>query len=377
MFRFGVRPLEPGRASALDAPGRPVRDIVEACALPCHPNLSRGEGRVAERVEELIETPAILLQSVTKTFGETRAVGELSLEIPRGRLYGLIGPNGAGKTTAIRMIMSILQPDCGRVSVLGHDSALEAKDRIGYLPEERGLYRKMRVGAFLEYVGRLKGVSASLLAERVGWRLAGLGLEEYASRRCEELSKGTQQKIQFMAAVIHDPDLLILDEPFSGLDPVSTLQLRKLILAEHDRGATIVFSTHVMAHAEELCDHIVMIHRGRKVLDDPIAEIRSRYDPRTIRLEPLDPNADGARLTQLPEVEQVERDELGLRIGLAPGTDPAAALAHVAAVVPCCRIELARPTLEEIFLRVASGGSPAPETVGAHSERPPGARELQ
>lgn len=318
---------------------------------------------MAERVEEpdneTAETPAILLQGVTKTFGETRAVGDLCLEIPRGRLYGLIGPNGAGKTTAIRMIMSILQPDSGRISVLGRRSALEAKDRIGYLPEERGLYRKMRVSAFLKYMGRLKGVPDSLLPERVGSRLARLGLEEYAGRRCEELSRGTQQKIQFIAAVIQDPDLLILDEPFTGLDPVSTLQLRKLIMAEHDRGATIVFSTHVMAHAEELCDHIVMIHRGRKVLDDPIAEIRSRYDPRTIRLEPLDPNADGQRLTQLPEVEQIARDEMGLRIGLAAGSDPAAALARVAAVLPCSRIELARPTLEEIFLRVVSGGSPA------------------
>ncbi len=333
-------------------------------------------GLVEEPDNATAEKPAILLHGVTKTFGETRAVSELSLEIPRGRLYGLIGPNGAGKTTAIRMIMSILQPDCGRISVLGRRSALEAKDRIGYLPEERGLYRKMRVSAFLEYLGRLKGVPASLLPERVASRLARLGLEEYAGKRCEELSKGTQQKIQFIAAVIHDPDLLILDEPFTGLDPVSTLQLRKLIMAEHDRGATIVFSTHVMAHAEELCDHIVMIHRGCKVLDDPIAEIRSRYDPRTIRLEALDPNSDGARLTQLPEVEQVARDETGLRVGLAAGTNPAAALARVAAVVPCSRIELARPTLEEIFLRVVSGGSPAPETGGTSSERLRGAREL-
>ncbi len=325
---------------------------------------------MAERVEELADRapkktagraasgpPALLLHGVTKTFGETQAVGDLNLEVPRGRLYGLIGPNGAGKTTAIRMIMSILQPDCGSVSVLGHRSALDAKDRIGYLPEERGLYRKMRVGTFLEYMGRLKGVTASILPERVGHRLEQLGLEQYLSKRCEELSKGTQQKIQFLAAVMHDPDLLILDEPFSGLDPVSTLQLRKLINIEHDRGATIVFSTHVMAHAEELCDHIVMIHRGRKVLDDSIADIRSRYDPRTIHLQPFRADADAAPLRQLLEVEDIVRNDAELQIRLAAGTDPAAALARIASAIPCSRIELARPTLEEIFVRTVSGAA--------------------
>ncbi len=340
----------------------------ESSELPSGADRVVGEGRVAERVEELtdsapkkavgsatLEQPAILLQGVTKTFGETQAVGDLSLEVPRGRLYGLIGPNGAGKTTAIRMIMSILQPDRGRVSVLGRSSALDAKDRIGYLPEERGLYRKMRVGTFLEYMGRLKGVPPSIVAERVGHRLAQLGLEEYAAKRCEELSKGTQQKIQFLAAVIHDPDLLILDEPFSGLDPVSTLQLRKLVNAEHGRGATVVFSTHVMAHAEELCDHIVMIHRGHKVLDDPIADIRTRYDPRTIHLQPFHAGADEAPLRRLLEVEDVTRTDAELQIRLTAGTDPALAMARIASAMPCSRIELARPTLEEIFVRTVSG----------------------
>ncbi len=340
---------------------------------------------MAERVEEpggkapdraaveraASQTPAILLRGVTKTFGATQAVTDLDLEVPRGRLYGLIGPNGAGKTTAIRMIMSILQPDSGSVSVLGERAAPVAKDRTGYLPEERGLYRRMRAGAFLEYMGRLKGVPLSVIAERVQYRLERLGLEEYADKRCEELSKGTQQKLQFLAAVIHDPDLLILDEPFTGLDPVSTLQLRALITAEHDRGATIVFSTHVMAHAEELCDHIVMIHRGRKVLDDPIASIRSRYDPRTIRLQPLDPNADVSPLRRLPHVEQITPSETGLEIRLAAGTDPAQALARAASLVPCSRIELARPTLEEIFVRIVSGADGAD---GVAADGAPGSR---
>ena len=314
-------------------------------------------------------TSAISLQGVTKTFGDTKAVDALSLEVPQGGTYGFIGPNGAGKTTTIRIVMSILQSDSGSVSVLGHGSALQAKDRIGYLPEERGIYRKMRVGAFLNYMGRLKGVHASILPNRVRIRLERLGLEQYENKRCEELSKGTQQKIQFIGAVIHDPDLLILDEPFSGLDPVSTQQLRALILAEHRRGATIVFSTHVMAHAEELCDHIVMINRGRKVLDDPIVAIRGRFDPRTVRLEPLDAHADDGPLRALAGVERVARSDSGIEVRLDAGTDPAAALARIAAAVPSSRIELARPRLEEIFIRIVAEGRDA-DAAPAMSQLP-------
>src|SRR6188768_2450819 len=203
---------------------------------------------------------ALVLSGVTKTFGGMRAVDRLDLEVPRGSLCGVIGPNGAGKTTTIRIVMSILFPDEGSVSVLGHKSALMAKDRIGYLPEERGLYRKMRVGEFLTYMARLKGVADSESRTFITRALERLGLAGTEGKRCEELSKGMQQKVQFIAATIHRPDLLILDEPFSGLDPVSTRMLRDLILEEHRRGATILFSPHVMPHAEQLCDRVVMIH---------------------------------------------------------------------------------------------------------------------
>src|ERR1700730_14121522 len=226
---------------------------------------------------------AILLKGVRKTFGSTTAVHDLDLVVPRGALYGFIGPNGAGKTTSIRMIMSILFPDSGELSVLGHRSALDAKDRIGYLPEERGVYRKMRVGAFLTFMGRLKGLNDADLPSRVQGALERVGLAGTDRKRCEELSKGMLQKVQFVAAILHEPDLLILDEPFSGLDPVSTRQLRDLVLGEHRRGATILFSTHVMPLAEEICQHVVMIHRGRKVLDEAVTAIRRHYDPRTIR----------------------------------------------------------------------------------------------
>ena len=226
---------------------------------------------------------AVQLTRVTKTFGQTKAVDDLDLVVPRGAVYGFIGPNGAGKTTTIRMMMSIIFPDAGLLSVLGHASALDAKDRIGYLPEERGVYRKMRVGTFLTYLGRLKGVPDAELPGRIRRGLERVGLGDCERKRCEELSKGMQQKVQFLAAIIHEPDLLILDEPFSGLDPVSARTLRTLVHEEHQRGATILFSTHVMPHAEELCDHVVMMHRGqegpgRPAVHDP-APVRSARDP--------------------------------------------------------------------------------------------------
>jgi ABC-2 type transport system ATP-binding protein len=297
---------------------------------------------------------AIRLNGVTKTFGRTTAVQDLDLTVPRGALYGFIGPNGAGKTTSLRMIMSILFPDSGELSVLGRRSALDAKDRIGYLPEERGVYRKMRVGAFLTYMGRLKGLTELDLGQRIPLALGRVGLAGTERKRCEELSKGMLQKVQILAAIIHEPDLLILDEPFSGLDPISMRLLRDLILDEHRRGATILFSTHVMPQAEEICQHVVMIHRGRKVLDEDVAVIRRQYDPRTIRFEPLDPAADASVLRALAEVERVDRVEGSYDIRLVEGTDPATAMRRIVMALPPARIELSRPRLEDVFVKIVS-----------------------
>ena len=297
---------------------------------------------------------AILLKGVRKTFGPTTAVHDLDLVVPRGALYGFIGPNGAGKTTSIRMIMSILFPDSGELSVLGHRSALHAKDRIGYLPEERGVYRKMRVGAFLTFMGRLKGLNDAELPTRVPRALERVGLAGTERKRCEELSKGMLQKVQFVAAILHEPDLLILDEPFSGLDPVSTRQLRDLILGEHRRGATILFSTHVMPQAEEICQHVVMIHRGRKVLDEEVAAIRRQYDPRTIWFDPLDPSADLAVLRSFAEVERIDRVDRSYEIHLVAGTDPGSAMQRIAMAIAPARIELSRPRLEDVFIGIVS-----------------------
>ena len=309
-------------------------------------------------------TSAIALRGVTKTFGQTVAVRDLDLVIPQGALYGLIGPNGAGKTTTIRMILSILFPDKGEMSVLGRRSALEAKDRIGYLPEERGLYRRMRVGAFLSYVARLKGAGGDDLGRRIrGW-LERVGLADVERKRCEELSKGMQQKVQFVAALIHRPDLLILDEPFSGLDPVNQRLVRDLVLEEHRRGATVLLSTHVMAYAEQLCDHVVMIHEGAKVLDETIAEIHSRFDPRTLLFEPLQPGAGAEPLGSVPGVERVRKAREGWELALTEGADPGEVVRDVAAALPAARIELKRPTLEDVFVQLVSGGAGIAEDGG-------------
>jgi len=302
---------------------------------------------------------AVRLSGVTKTFGPVVAVRDLDLTVPRGGLYGVIGPNGAGKTTTIRIIMSILFADRGDVNVLGHASAVQAKDRVGYLPEERGVYRKMRVGAFLTYMGRLKGVGDSTLTSRVGQLLERFGLAGTERKRCEDLSKGMLQKVQLAAAILHHPDLLILDEPFSGLDPVSRRQLREVILEEHRRGATVLFSTHVMPHAEEICDHVVMIHRGEKVIDEPMERLRQRTDARVILFEPLDPAADVQALSAIAGVESVTQGESGCELHLRAGTDPAAVIRAVANSVPPARIELARPRLEDIFVHVVTGEAAA------------------
>ncbi|HSW39149.1 MAG TPA: ATP-binding cassette domain-containing protein [Acidobacteriota bacterium] len=297
---------------------------------------------------------AIEIRNATKTFGHTTAVRDLNLVIPRGGLYGFIGPNGAGKTTTIRLIMSILFPDSGSVSVLGHASALEARSRIGYLPEERGVYRKMPVGAFLSYIARLKGLDERNLDKKVGASLERVGLGGMERKLCEEMSKGMLQKVQFLAAVIHRPDLLILDEPFSGLDPVSRRLLRDLVLEEHRRGATILFSTHVMPQAEEICRHVIMIHQGRKVLDDALQTIRSRYDPRTIEFDPLDAGADLSPVAELPGVRSVEKNGFGMKIFLADDADPAGAMRRIMEVAPPARLELSRPRLEDIFISLVS-----------------------
>jgi ABC-2 type transport system ATP-binding protein len=308
---------------------------------------------------------ALRLRSVHKTFGATRAVDGLDLDVRRGATYGVIGPSGAGKTTAIRLIMSILFPDSGEISVLGHASALDAKDRIGYLPEERGVYRRMKVVDFLIYLAQLKGVPDREAAARVPKLLERVGLDGVDKKRCEDLSKGMLQRASFVAAIVNQPDLLILDEPFSGLDPVSVRRLKDVIAEEHRRGATILFSTHLMSHAEELCEHIVMIHRGHKVLDEPMSGLRRQYDRTAIQFEPLDASADLSVLRQIPGVRAVEPDVEGCTVRLLDGSDPASAMRALAAAVAPARIELARVRLEDVFIRLVAEGGESTDTAQA------------
>ncbi|KAA0215377.1 MAG: ATP-binding cassette domain-containing protein [Leptolyngbya sp. PLA3] len=300
---------------------------------------------------------AIELDGVRKAFGGNVAVAQMDLAVPTGGVYGFIGPNGAGKSTTIRMIMGILFPDEGTVGVLGRRNAVEARQKVGYLPEERGVYRKMKVGAFLRYVGRLKGMGTGDLERQIRAWLGRVDLGETIHKKCEELSKGMQQKVQFIAAVINRPELLILDEPFSGLDPVNMRLLRDLIREQHSEGRTIIFSTHVMAQAEQVCEHIVMIDRGQKVLDDSLASIRAQHDPRTIVFEPFDPKADLSVLSGVPGVRHVAQPQAGAmrEISLREEANAGEVMRLLAGAVVPSRLELRRPSLEDVFIRIVSG----------------------
>ena len=298
--------------------------------------------------------PAVLLDAVTKRYGPQVAVDAVSLRIARGSVHGFIGPNGAGKTSTIRMIMHITLPDSGRVEVLGIPAGRETAQQIGYLPEERGLYPKMKVGELIEYLGRLKGKSAAELRPQVGRWLDRMGLAEWRLKRCQELSKGMQQKVQFIATVIHDPELMILDEPFSGLDPLNA-ELLSGIVAEWKRaGKTVIFSTHVMEHAEKVCDAVFMICKGRKVLDGTLEEIRAQH-----REEVIDLSGEGDRalLLAAPGVTAV-RDHPGrFELEIASGSDPQRVLAHLAGRFQVTRFEVRSPRLHDLFLRIAGGAA--------------------
>ena len=291
---------------------------------------------------------ALEISGVSKSFGDTKAVVQLDLDVPTGSLCGFLGPNGAGKSTTIRMLMSIIHADEGTVQVLG-TSALKAKDRIGYLTEERGIYRKMKVGGFVGYIGRLKGVKGNVLRKRIDDWLERVELPDIRNRRCEELSKGMQQKVQFLAAIIHEPELIILDEPFTGLDPVNARVIGEIINELHQQGRTILFSTHVLPQAERICDRIVMIDQGRKVLDGTIASIQSQFDPRVIRIEPVDINCDLSNISGASLIPNSESKE-HLLMRLDDEIDATSVLAQIVQSTPVRGIEIVKPTLDEIFI---------------------------
>jgi len=291
---------------------------------------------------------AVQLEHVTKTFGSHVAVDDLSLAVPPGTVYGFIGPNGSGKTTTLRMIMHILHPDRGAIRVLGKNTFDAANDRVGYLPEERGLYRQMKVRELLRFYAELKGCRDC--GPAIDAWLERLGLTAWAGKKVQALSKGMSQKVQFIATVVARPELVLLDEPFSGLDPVNAEVLREAVLGLKREGTTVIFSTHDMAVAEQLCDFIFMIYKGKKVLDGTLEAIQQSYgsDTARVRLEGGGANFDG-----LPGVAAVR--DLGRlqEFRLERGADPQRLLAELMRRGRVAHFELARPSLRDIFVRIA------------------------
>lgn len=291
---------------------------------------------------------AVRLEGVTKRFGKHTAVSGLDLEVPQGVIYGLLGPNGSGKTTTIRMIMGILHPDEGRVGLFGGDADAVRRSRVGYLPEERGVYRKMKCLDLVVFLAEIRGVPRAEGRRRgLAW-LDRLGLPDWADKRVEDLSKGMQQKIQFIGTVIHEPELLILDEPFSGLDPINQDVLEEIVLDFHAKGTTILFSTHLMDQAERLCERVCLISRSRKVLDADLKELKTAERRGVLAVEFEGPDR------WLLGSEVMSSEEVGgaTHLTLRDGADHQAILRRgVEAGATIYRFDLLEPRLHEIFVR--------------------------
>ena len=271
----------------------------------------------------------------------------LSLEIPSGSIYGYLGPNGAGKTTSLRMMTGILRSDSGTLSVLGASDPADVKQQLGYLPEEKGLYKKMRVLDFIVYLGRLKGMTGVAAKKRALALLEQFDLAARARDRCDSLSKGLGQKVQIIATLIHDPQLIVLDEPFSGLDPVNVELIRSTIIELKRQHRTIVFSTHVMEQAEQICDSVLLINQGHKILDGPLSEIRSSTVSNLI----IDYEGDGSVLHRLPGVERVNDAGKHAELSLKPGTDTQQLLHSLLPHLTIRRFDTRETSLHEIFIR--------------------------
>jgi ABC-2 type transport system ATP-binding protein len=300
------------------------------------------------------DTSTLTLTGVTKRFDEFTAVNDLSLRVRPGRIFGLIGPNGAGKTTTIRMIVNITAPDEGKIELFGKQMSSELQDHIGYLPEERGLYKKMKVIDQLRFFGELKNVKGKKAEDSINRWLDRLKLTEWKTKKASELSKGMQQKIQFIAAVMHDPDLMILDEPFSGLDPVAQELLKEVVLELKTEGKTIIFSTHQMEVAEKICDDICMINKSRKVLDGTLREVKSSFGRNSValRIEGGDGVLDDPGL-----VAKVERHSDEIEALLAEGANAQTLLTRlISAGATVSKFELVEPSLNDIFIAKVGEG---------------------
>ena len=288
------------------------------------------------------------LENISKSFGKLEAVNELSLNVAPGTTYGFLGPNGAGKTTTIRMIMEIILPDTGQILIKNQpNTAREILDRVGYLPEERGVYPKMKVLEALEFFAELKGMKRPHYAPRITAWLERFGMAEVRDKKMNELSKGNQQKIQFLTTVLHEPDLIILDEPFMGLDPLNADLVKAVILEQKSRGAAIVFSTHLMESAEKLCDAICLINKGRKVLDGEVKQVKRNFGRNSVILA-YDGKSDFLKNNGI--IERYNDSGNYVEIQLRPGASPQALLAAALPQAEIFRFEVVEPSLHEIFL---------------------------
>lgn len=301
------------------------------------------------------------LDNVCKTYDGKVAVEGLNLEVPEGRIYGIIGPNGAGKTTTIRMIMNITMPDSGQITIDGKARDADFVNRVGYLPEERGLYKNMSVSEVLTYLGQLKDCPVDRLrADMDGW-LKRMNLLEYKERKVEELSKGMQQKLQFISTILHDPDLIILDELFSGLDPLNIEIIKDVLLELKDAGKTILFSTHVMEQAEKLCDYVCMIHNGHSVIDGKMADVKAGFGKNAVQ---IDLEGDARFAAEIAGVKGMTESNNYVELQLEEGADTNHILRAIAERVTVRRFEVVEPSLYNIFIDMARIPAEDQETQG-------------
>ncbi len=290
-------------------------------------------------------------ESVSKSFAEKNVIKDISFSVMQGEIFGLLGPNGAGKTTLIRLLLDIIKPDVGEIRVFGAPLDFAAKDRIGYLPEERGLYKRIKILDTLVYLAQLKGVSGKQAQLKAEFLLKSFELYEYRGKKVEELSKGMQQKIQFLSAIIHDPELVILDEPFSGLDPMSTRAVKDRILELKHTGRTVFLSTHMMEQAQALCDRILMLDKGKRVLYGTVDEIRREHGKNSLIAE-LAEKSNPDLIREIPGIKKVIEHEKSIEIFPEEGTNIQILLEELVRKVEILRFERAIPSLNEIFIEI-------------------------
>ena len=301
------------------------------------------------------------VDKITKRFGNFTAVDQISFSIDEGAVFGLLGPNGAGKTTTLRMIMNIIIPDSGTISILGNSNMMSATDSVGYLPEERGLYRKMKVDELLLFLAELKSMPKSSAKEQVDYWLTRFDLAEWKKKKVEELSKGMQQKLQFIGTVIHKPKLLILDEPFGGLDPINTNLIKDITLELKKSGTTVIFSTHVMESAEKICDEILLINKGKQVIYGRLNKVKSSFGKQNVIIEF---EGSDSFLSDSRQVKKFNNYGNFAEIQLEKDADTQKLLSDAMAHCKIRKFEIKEPSLHDIFIDSINGS----ETEGVQNE---------